>query len=264
MLTKSKILFSLTALSLICGTQAVPVFAQGGAPTNWETNQQGAINRDVSQGALNVGQAAALQNREAQIQAQQQQYMNQNGGTLAPQQQRQIDSELRGVNQNINRDVRHDAAQNNPFGMQAAGQQWQNGFSNQGQFQRPQWPNNVAGQGQWQNPQWQAQQMGNPQQWQGQQMGNSQQGQSGQNGGHHHHHHDGNGFGGLGGNGSGAGGNGSGSFGGNGSGAGGNGSSSFGGNGSGAGGNGSSSFGGNGFGNNGFGNGTNTGGWHNQ
>lgn len=74
---------------------------------NWATNEANKILQDQSSGAINANQAANLQNRDAQIQAQQQQYLNQNGGTLTPQQSQQIGSELRHLNGKLNRDVRN-------------------------------------------------------------------------------------------------------------------------------------------------------------
>ncbi len=64
-------------------------------------NQQNTINQDRASGLLNPAQAATLQNIEAKIQAQQQQYLNQNGGSLTNKEQQHIDSELRGVNKHL-------------------------------------------------------------------------------------------------------------------------------------------------------------------
>jgi len=156
MLKKTSVKSGLGLLALSCVLQLSPVLAQGGAPTNWELNQQGAINQDVAGGALSTGQAAALDNREAQIQSQQQRYMSQNGGTLTPQEQQRIGSELGNVNRQMSRDVGYNAATGNPYAARAA--QMQNGYG--------------MGNGQWQNQQY----------------------ANGMNGQMHHHHH--NGFGG--------------------------------------------------------------------
>jgi len=73
---------------------------------NWENNQTTQIQQDTATGVLNPQQAAGLQNREAQIQAQQQRYLIQNGGILTPQQQQKISSELLKVQGKVNKDAR--------------------------------------------------------------------------------------------------------------------------------------------------------------
>jgi hypothetical protein len=171
MLTKSHFLYSLSLMTLLT-VSISPVFAQAATPTNWETNQQNQINQAAAAGAINPTTQAGLQQAESQIQAQQQQLLNQNGnGTLTPQQKQQIDADLRGVNRNLRSDIRSQS----PNGYPGTAPNYQN------QWQRPQWQANVPpqwqnSQQQWQNSQQQLQaQNANPQTWQ-------------QHGGHHHHH----------------------------------------------------------------------------
>jgi len=176
MLTKSHFIYSLSLLTLLSVSNS-PVFAQAASPTNWETNQQNSINQAAAAGAINPTTQAGLQQAESQIQTQQQQYLNQNGnGTLTPQQKQQINSELRGVNNNLRTDIRNQS----PTGYPTAAPSYQTNYPNQ--WQRPQWQTNTTpqqwqnNQQQWQNSQQQLQaQNGNPQTWQ-------------QHGGHHHHH----------------------------------------------------------------------------
>ena len=75
---------------------------------NWATNEATKILQAQGSGMINSNQGAQLQNRDAQIQAQEQQYLNQNGGTLTPQESRQIGSELRHLNRGLNKDVVRD------------------------------------------------------------------------------------------------------------------------------------------------------------
>ncbi len=86
----------------------LPAGANAQNAMNWSANQTGQIQQDLNSGLINAGQAAALQNREAQIQAQTQREILQNGGTLNPLQQRQLNSELRGVNKALGKDIRRD------------------------------------------------------------------------------------------------------------------------------------------------------------
>ncbi len=72
---------------------------------NWDVNQQNQIQQSAAAGMLNANQAQHLQSRDAQIMAQQQAYMAQNGGYLTPGENRQIRSELSHVQNGINRDV---------------------------------------------------------------------------------------------------------------------------------------------------------------
>jgi hypothetical protein len=186
---KKSYVLSGAALALIFTIHPSPVCAQGAAPTGWEVNQQSRINQEAASGIINTQQAGRLENREAQIQQQQQQYMNQNGGTLTQGEQRQIDSELRGVNQHMGRDVRHDM-QNNPNMMNQLAPMMQGNPNAAWPMQRP-WPNNFGqapfngqfpvNQGQMQMP------MVNQQasQWPNQQFQNQQ---NPEQFGHHHHH----------------------------------------------------------------------------
>ncbi len=86
----------------------VPATAQAQGVQNWLTNESNKIQQFSNNGLINSGQSSKLQNRNAQIQAQEQQYLNQNGGFLTPQQQQQIGSELRGVNKRLHNDIRQD------------------------------------------------------------------------------------------------------------------------------------------------------------
>ncbi len=192
---KKSYVLSGAALALLFTIHPAPVCAQGAAPTGWEVNQQSRINQEAASGLINGQQAGRLENREAQIQQQQQQYMNQNGGTLTQGEQRQIDSELRGVNHHMGQDVRRDL-QNNPNMMNQMAPMMQGNPNAAWQTQRP-WPNNF-GQAQF-NPQMPDNNMGqmpmvNQQnsQWPNQQWQNQQN--PGQFGHHHHHGQFGGGF----------------------------------------------------------------------
>lgn len=72
---------------------------------NWDMNQQNQIQQSAASGMLNANQAQNLQARDAQIMAQQQAYMAQNGGSLTQGESRQIRSELSHVQNGLNRDV---------------------------------------------------------------------------------------------------------------------------------------------------------------
>jgi len=99
-----------------------PCFAQG--PQNWATNEANKIQQDAASGAINQNQATRLETRDAQIQAQEQQDMNQNGGKLTQQERGQIGSELRNLNQHTGQDIQRDNPNfNNNNGLP---QTWQN------------------------------------------------------------------------------------------------------------------------------------------
>ena len=103
MLTKWK---ALPVVAIAVLLPVLPASAQNFQ--NWLNNAAGQIQQDASSGLINQNQATQLQNREAQIQAQQQQYLNQNGGTLTPAQQAQIGSELSHLNRRAQRDIQQD------------------------------------------------------------------------------------------------------------------------------------------------------------
>lgn len=138
--------------------------AQSAPPAAWEANQQTIINSDLAAGRITAEQAAALRNRAAQIQAQQQAFMNQHGGLLTGQEKHLIDHELSGVNKAINHDVKWNANNgvNGVPGMPPAWQQsnpaWQRWQTNSAQ------PWQYGAPGHWQNanyvpganPQWQS------------------------------------------------------------------------------------------------------------
>src|SRR6185437_3327130 len=88
-------------LAAFFAVNAVPALAQT-APMQWEVNQQSQINQDAASGLLNAGQVGRLNQKEAQIQAQQATWMQQNGGRLTGGEQRTIARELRGVSQHLN------------------------------------------------------------------------------------------------------------------------------------------------------------------
>jgi hypothetical protein len=99
----SVILASVTTLGLLGFQSAWAQNAQ-----TWLTNEENKIQQDAGSGMINSQQAGNLQNRAAQIQQQEQTYLNQNGGTLTPQEGRQIGHEVRGLNRGLSRDVRRD------------------------------------------------------------------------------------------------------------------------------------------------------------
>ena len=72
-------------------------------------SEAGRIQQDARAGLINQNQAGALEVRDAQIQNQEQQYLQQNGGRLTAQESHQISSELKNVNRNLGADVQHNA-----------------------------------------------------------------------------------------------------------------------------------------------------------
>src|SRR5277367_5771411 len=95
-------LYDSNKLAVIAAMLLVSTSAAGAQNLqNWETNQAGQIQQDMSNGQINASQASALAAREAQIQAQQQQYMSQNGGTLTPAESQQLSREMHGVNHSL-------------------------------------------------------------------------------------------------------------------------------------------------------------------
>ena len=93
-------------LATLVATSMLPAGAQN--LQNWLNNVTNKIQQDASSGLINQTQATNLQNRASQIQSQEQQYLNQNGGTLTTGEQAQIGSELRRLGQHTRRDVRQD------------------------------------------------------------------------------------------------------------------------------------------------------------
>jgi hypothetical protein len=89
-------------------------------------SEAGRIQQDARAGLINQNQAGALEVRDAQIQNQEQQYLQQNGGRLTSQESHQIRSELKNVNRNLGADVQRDAG--NFGGFQTGSQFGQNGY----------------------------------------------------------------------------------------------------------------------------------------
>jgi hypothetical protein len=102
---------------------------------NREVNDANQIQRDYSSGLINQNQAVKLETRDAQIEAQTQQDMNQNGGKLTNQERGQINSELNGLNRHTGNDLQRDNPNSN-FNPQQAGQ-WQNRNGFNGNFGNP-------------------------------------------------------------------------------------------------------------------------------
>lgn len=113
---------------------------------NFLTNEESKIQQDMGTGAINSNQASAIQDRQAKIMYQEQQDMSQNGGSLNPQQQRQIAGEESNLNSNLNRDA--DQSNSSSYrNNQMAYQNYQNNnFNNRWQN----WPNSQPQQN-WQN-----------------------------------------------------------------------------------------------------------------
>jgi hypothetical protein len=102
-------LISTVLLNLVLGFLSTgSAFAQNGQGAL--VNEASQIQSDYGTGMINQGQAGQLQQREQQIVNQQQSWMAQNGGKLTPQEDRQIHSEVRGLNRHLQRDV----SRNNP------------------------------------------------------------------------------------------------------------------------------------------------------
>ena len=99
----------------------------------WQNAEQNSINQAQSYGAINGNQAARLDQQEAGINAQRQQYLNQNGGRLTNGERAQLGSEIQQVNNHMEHDEYHDARRRGHH------EQWRNGM--QGQF-----PNGMPGQ----------------------------------------------------------------------------------------------------------------------
>lgn len=97
MIEKSAVILSLVAAVTVA---SMPAQAQ----QNWQNSQQNSINQDASLGLINGQQAAQLDGKEAQIRAQEQMWRSAQGGMLTPQQQQQVDGELRGVKRSMLRD----------------------------------------------------------------------------------------------------------------------------------------------------------------
>lgn len=179
----SKYSRSIPMIAVLSCCSLLPAAAQQG----WINNTAGQIQQDAGAGLINSGQAAALQNRDAQIQAQEQQYLNQNGGKLTGQERRQINGELRNLDRHMGSDIRRDNPTLTPSSFPAVAP----GFvpPNAGWQPRPQtgWPMPQNG---WQSmPQtgWQPMPQGTltPAQYQTTNPNYSQQPY------HHHHHHNG-------------------------------------------------------------------------
>ena len=131
---KFRVILNLVAVLTVV---SLPKASAQWQPQNWQAGQQNQINQDANSGLINPNQAANLDRREAQIQAQQQMYRAQNGGYLTPQEQNQVGSELRGVNGNLRRDMAGNGAMNYANGAYNAPAQWQNGNG----YPQQQWRN---------------------------------------------------------------------------------------------------------------------------
>src|ERR1700683_765107 len=83
---------SISIFSIVLPTFLITA-AQAQNPQNFIQNSTNQIQQAYGSGQLNPGQAAALQNRDAQIVNQEQQDMAQNGGHLTGQEKKQIDRE---------------------------------------------------------------------------------------------------------------------------------------------------------------------------
>ena len=155
----------------------------------WAANEANKIQQDAASGFVNQGQAAKLENRDAQIQGQVQRDLTQNGGFLTPQQQSQIGSEMRRLNSNVRRDVRKDNP-NLPAGYTPSGYP-PNGFAPNGFV-----PNGYVP-GAYPNNGYVPAAAVPPGGYVPAQNGYAQPAGAPRNGyGHHHHHHDGmNGYG---------------------------------------------------------------------
>jgi hypothetical protein len=97
-------LISTVFLNLVLGfLTAGSAFAQNGQGAL--VNEASQIQSEYGTGMINAGQAGQLQQREQQIVNQQQSWMAQNGGKLTPQEDRQIHSEVRGLNRHLQKDT---------------------------------------------------------------------------------------------------------------------------------------------------------------
>jgi hypothetical protein len=105
----------------------------------WESAQQNSINQAQATNALTPGEASRLDSKESAIQAQQQQYMNQNGGHLTGGEKAQIGNEMRNVNQRMQTDEFNNAQ--NASGQHGHHRRWQ---ANHG-FGQQQMPQNMNG-----------------------------------------------------------------------------------------------------------------------
>jgi hypothetical protein len=154
-------IFSLLALACSINTAG----AQG--VQNFVTNEENNIQQDMAAGAINSKQASAIQNQQAAIMSQEQQYKNQNGGNLTPQQRQQIAGEERQLKNVVNQTV----YQNNP---NANINRMQNGT--------------YAGWNQ-NNPNWVQQQQNWRNNWNQNQNNYTSSQSNSYNGYEHHHHH---------------------------------------------------------------------------
>jgi hypothetical protein len=94
----------LTAISVL----GMPIAACAQNPQSWLTNEASKIQGDYGSGQINQQQAGRLQQGTQRILTQEQQEMAKNGGFLTPQQQGQLNSEIRGLNSERRRDVQND------------------------------------------------------------------------------------------------------------------------------------------------------------
>lgn len=134
--------FTQTALTVLticaCASQSQAQTAQQQLQ-NWDTNQANRIQQNANSGYLTQGQANQLENRDAQIRNQEQQYLNQNGGYLTQGEKQQIAGELR----HTQRAAVHDENRN---GFAPNGYQPYQGYTGQGWSGAPAYYNpNFAG-----------------------------------------------------------------------------------------------------------------------
>jgi hypothetical protein len=123
------------SIALIALASCLPLLPAT-AQQNWLNNAASQIQQDAGSGLINGGQAANLQNRENQIQSQENQYLQQNGGKLTSPERHQIQNELRGLQNHLGGDVARNtgavppgypgyysrfSGQNAPFGFQPTG-----------------------------------------------------------------------------------------------------------------------------------------------
>lgn len=82
----------------------LPMYAQEGRIAARKENQQDRIAQGVRSGQLTAGETAHLEHREAQINRETRIDRKANGGTLTPQEKRQVNRQQSRVSRNIYRD----------------------------------------------------------------------------------------------------------------------------------------------------------------
>ncbi|HEY9776810.1 MAG TPA: hypothetical protein V6C81_23810 [Planktothrix sp.] len=95
------------ALALVAFTTNVAkAQSVGQALQNWSNNQAGNVQQDANNGFISQGQANRLESKDAHIQNQEQQWMQQNGGHLTSGEKHKLADEL----QNVQHQTMYDAA----------------------------------------------------------------------------------------------------------------------------------------------------------